>query len=583
MLSLRLRSGLGLCLTALAVPFAVARSVHANGLELLPGGTRSVARGGAVAARPEDPMAIIHNPAGLSFMPDDQFMINVDVPIHDMCVDLYGYYGWGVYREGEADFGDQLAVELDADGDPIVGATYATTPLPEVCNSGQVAPIPHMAWAGHITEALTLGLGMVAPTLVAGLQFGGEDGTVQTEFGGRPTPTRYQLIRQRVEFALAPSAAAAVRVLPWLSLGANLQVAMVRAKTRAIQNATTGTQPAQDWLVEVEAQDYFLPSVTFSAHARPLPALDLMASVRWVDSFDGSGEVVYETNTFQADNDAIGEPTPFANDPVGLGLIQVGLPWTATLGARYAGLLADVDSGAQERRWDPMDRELWDIELNVSYQLNERASENRVRAGEDVTVVVREVGGSGSSQTVTREDLARLSIDRHLQDSIAVRLGGSYSIVPRTLALHAGTFFESRGLDPAYATVESFAFARVGVGVGLMARLGNFDVTAAYGHIFQETIEVAPPPHQSATDFDPNDPTTGFDKRVGGSFAANGERIGGHELDDPDAPDPADADAVASFQQTPAAPSPARAERVVNAGKYTASFDVISIGASYHF
>ena len=73
-----------------------------------------------------------------------------------------------------------------------------------------------------------------------------------------------------------------------------------------------------------------------------------------------------------------------------------------------------------------------------------------------------------------------------------MRLVPERSALPRTLAVHAGTFYESRGVDPAYAHVESFAFARVGFGIGVMMRLGDFDVTAAYSHIFQETVEVAP-------------------------------------------------------------------------------------------
>jgi hypothetical protein len=120
-----------------------------------------------------------------------------------------------------------------------------------------------------------------------------------------------------------------------------------------------------------------------------------------------------------------------------------------------------------------------------------------------------------------------------------------------------------------------------------MVRLGDFDLTAAYSHIFQETIEVAPPPHEIAEDYnednEDDDPTRGFDKRVGGTLEADGSRTGGYILEDPDAPDPEDADGIASYRQSTATGGQARGERVVNAGKYTAAFDVISIGASYHF
>jgi len=39
---------------------------RASGLQLMPGGAKSVARGGAVAARPDDPMLLLNDPAGLA-------------------------------------------------------------------------------------------------------------------------------------------------------------------------------------------------------------------------------------------------------------------------------------------------------------------------------------------------------------------------------------------------------------------------------------------------------------------------------------------------------------------------------------
>jgi hypothetical protein len=139
-------------------------------------------------------------------------------------------------------------------------------------------------------------------------------------------------------------------------------------------------------------------------------------------------------------------------------------------------------------------------------------------------------------------------------------------------------------MDPAYASVDVFAFQRVGLGAGVMARVGDFDLVAAYGHIFQETLEVAPPPQQNAENGKTNDPTSGFDQRVGGSFTLAKTRVGGTVLSDPDAPSPANADAVARGQVSPVVRSKTDPpNRVINAGKYTAAFNIISVGAVYHF
>jgi hypothetical protein len=553
-----------------------AQGAAAGGLELLPPGARSVARGGAVAARPEDPMALLHNPAGLAFLSGSQAIIGVDAPLHHMCVTPYGYYGWGIYGAGSSEFGDPLAI--DNATMPTIGATYATTPLGEVCNSARVVPIPQLAVMTKITDDIAIGGGLVSPLVVAGLQYGGTDGTQQTRYGPRPTPTRYSLISQDADFALAPSIGGAYRLLPELSVGVNVQIAMLKANTNLIQNNFGGTQPSTDWLVKVKAQDFFTPSVTFAVHARPRPQWNLMGAFRWVDDFRGTGELTYETNTFH--RGATAGPVPFHNPPVKLSEVVVRLPWQLTMGVRYAGLIDDA--GCEPGPGDPMDREQWDVELNLGYSLAARASRTSASIGQDVTVITRTAGGNAGSNTVPLKDLSALDIDHHLKDSASVRLGGSYAVLPRKLALHAGGFFESRGVDPAYADIDAFAFQRIGLGFGLVVRVGNFDLQGGYGHIFSETLDVVPPPHQVVDDAVPGNPRSGFDKRVGGTIGSDGSRVGGVVLDDPRAP-PGNGDAVAAKTQQSAIVTRYQPNRVINAGVYTARFDIVSVGVVYHF
>jgi hypothetical protein len=372
-------------------------------------------------------------------------------------------------------------------------------------------------------------------------------------------------------------------VLPALSIGAMVQVAMLDATNRAVQNFVPGTQPGTDWLVDVDAHDYFLPAITVSAHAKPFAALDVMASFRWADDFNGSGQVTYTTNNFH-DPDAQSGPIPFKNAPVKLDEIKLGLPWTATAAVRYAGLLADAkpigdkDAGLG----DPMDRERWDVEVDASYNWNKRAGTSSAHAAEDVVLIFREAGRGGSVQTLERDKIEKLNVDRHLTDSIAVRAGGSFSIVPRTVAVEGGAFFETRGIDPAYLSIDSFALSRFGFGVGALIRVGDFDLMAAYGHIFQETLEIAPSEHEIAQMGKADDPTRGFDQRVGVDFTTD-EGDQGVVLRDPAAPTIAKADAVGRLQPSSVVTGTAFSERVINAGKYTAAFNIISVGAVYHF
>ncbi|HMI94360.1 MAG TPA: hypothetical protein VK509_23470, partial [Polyangiales bacterium] len=385
-------SSLGV-LCSLAV-LNVPAPARAGGLELLPGGTRSVARGGAVAARPEDAMGLLHNPAGLAFLSGDQMTFDLDFALGETCVDLYGYYGWGVYEDRGSDFPDPLTLKsTEENPEP-----YATTPLPKICNSGTQFPIPNIAWVGKLSEDFALGLGFVAPTVATGGRFGGRDGTIERDGRALPSPTRYAAIDQTFE-AFAPSVGAAYRIVPALSIGVNVTVLMLLAKSRVIQNGTTGTQPSQDWLVDLEAQDYFLPTITVSAHFRPMRGLDAMAGLRWVDDFDGHGKVVFETNTFQQSGDS--GAVPYRNDAVELPSVRIGLPWALTAGVRYSGQLADSGDDKEPHLGDPMDTELWDIEADGTYYLNERGSKTKVQAGGDIALVTRTVDGGGAAQAVS--------------------------------------------------------------------------------------------------------------------------------------------------------------------------------------
>jgi hypothetical protein len=113
--------------------------------------------------------------------------------------------------------------------------------------------------------------------------------------------------------------------------------------------------------------------------------------------------------------------------------------------------------------------------------------------------------------------------------------------------------------------------------MGLQLRFGSIDLSAAYAHIFSETLEVAPPPHQAREDAT-DDPQSGFDERVyRDGVLTDGPRR------DPAAPSAKNADAVASYQQPAVFESSDLPRRVVNAGKYTASFDVVSVAFAYRF
>ncbi|MBN1654509.1 MAG: hypothetical protein JXA30_12125 [Deltaproteobacteria bacterium] len=563
-------------ISIIAVVLSIALSVKAGGMELLPGGSKAAARGGASAARPDDPMTLLLNPAGMALIPGVQLLINTDIPFLDMCVDPYGYYGWGtVRRTGVSEFGDSGEVEYDDNGDPIIGATYATDPMDKLCNSAGVIPFPHVALVIPVIDGLSIGLGFVTSTMMTGIQWGGSDGTIKTEDGGRPTPTRYQLIRQKVAFGLDPTVGVAYRPLHWLQVGLSLQAYMADVESRVVQANDPTTSPHADMLVDLSADDYFLPALNFSIHATPITSLELMLGFRWMDDFNGSGRVVHTTNTYQEGNAT--EREPFKNEPIILDKVRVPFPWSMTFAIRYAELYRQRRTAKE--KWhterDPLYHELWDIELDVTYSFNKRSGTASIGfEKEDAEIIF--LNPEPESIPVNAATINQFNFDRHLKDTIAVRLGGSYSVFPRLASINTGVFFESRGVDPDYANIDLFAFQRIGIGVGILTSFGAFESITSYTHIFEEEVLVAPPEHDDYFNSSSRDATKGFDKRVGGSE--------GVVLEDPDAPSPSEADGVARLRQSALADrDPQRFGRVVNAGKYTGGYDIISLGLVYRF
>ncbi|MEY4578820.1 MAG: hypothetical protein RL701_3523 [Pseudomonadota bacterium] len=560
----------GLCLLGFCLLGSVAR---ADGEQMLPGGTQSAARGGASMARPVDNMTMLHNPAGLIELPGNQIMLQLDTAIDRVCVQPYGYYGWGVYltedKDGNTNNPDDHRSEF---GDP-ASTAYGSRHLDRMCNSGAISGLPQLAVSFHVTPDLSVGFGFVAGTQLGLAQWGGKDGTIQTENGARPTPTRYQSIYTEALFALNPTASVAYRVAPWLALGATLQAAMISANSYLVMAMRAGTSPASDAMAKLHATDLFVPTLIVSAQAKPSRYLRFAGAFNWSEGMNGSGEMTITTNTYH--KGAMGsELLPFQNDPVKLKDVRLAQPWTATLAARFAqprGLPNDT-LGVHDALVD----ELWDVEVDAALTGNRTGlPDNRVTVANDFTLEFRRADGTPQMPlTVSPEEISEIAVERHTLDVLTVRLGGSLNVLPGRLQLSLGGFFQTRGVEPSYASVDSFGFQRVGLGLGVLVRAGRFDLSASFAHIFSEALTIAPPQHEPRTSAN-GAPESGFDHRVyeDGKLSVQ-PRV---------EPAVGKADGVAKVTQAAVFESQDLNRRVVNAGRYTASFDVISIGAVYHF
>jgi long-chain fatty acid transport protein len=72
--------------------------VHTGGIEYAGAGAQALGRAGAVAARADDPMVLMYNPAGLVELRGSQLMMGANLAFMKACVDPIGYYGWGRVR-----------------------------------------------------------------------------------------------------------------------------------------------------------------------------------------------------------------------------------------------------------------------------------------------------------------------------------------------------------------------------------------------------------------------------------------------------------------------------------------------------
>ncbi|HEY2732555.1 MAG TPA: hypothetical protein VGI70_01150 [Polyangiales bacterium] len=550
----------------------IALRARADGEQLMPGGAQSVARGGANAARPSDVSTMLTNPAGLTDL-ESQALYDFDTAFNSICVHPYGYYGWGVYqpddRGGSASNPDAHRSQF---GDPTSSA-YGQRHLDTVCNSAGIAPLPQLAFALKLSDRFSAAFGLVAPVLISGEQFGGKDGTIAVDNGSasRPTPTRYELIRQQTRFALDPTIAVGFRALPWLSFGLTLQVEMASLDNYLAMALSAGTSPSDDLLAKMHVSDFFIPAVTFAAYAKPTRWLSLAGTFMWSDGFDGHGDLTMTTNTYHR-NGAGDELIPLQNDPVKLKRVRVPVPWTATLAARFSRPRSD-DAHA-----DYMTRDAWDVEADATFTANHQMGSNKVEIADNFSLEFRRANAAPQMPLmVSQSDLQQLNVERHVRSTVALRLGGSYNVLPGRVQVSAGGFFQTRGAAADYVSVTNFGLTRVGVGLGVTIRLGRVDLMAAYAHIFQETFDEAPPnpqPRTAATD----NPKSGFDQRIYQDGV-----LSDVPKTDPRAPAPRAADGVAASQQSAVFTSDAMRARVINAGSYVVSFNVLSIGLVHHF
>jgi long-subunit fatty acid transport protein len=589
---LTLRLGvLAICISAVAVPHALA-----GGIEYTGQGSQSLARGGAVTARAEDPMVLAHNPAGLVELRGSQFLFNINVALMDACVDPAGFYGWGVYEGGKpTQFKDpktgkveKIALgDIDTSGSTpkAVETDYYSDPYDTVCLDQTVVPVPQIAWTRRISEDWGIGFGIIFPAVQPSGRWGGRNGVIRGASGElRPAATRYMLLNSS-NLGIFPTLGVGYRISEMLRVGLAVEWGVIAANNFSMANLDGGTRPNLDILAHLKAQDWFVPAFTLSVHVVPIDAVDLVAAFRFQDDIDAAGDLDLTTGVF--------DPSlkPNANTDLIMTSLKQAMPWKLRGGIRYAERLAprpsgtgrdEADPASPDVIHDPLQDERWDAELDVEYQFNSRNQLQTLKYEKDQSID-NPTGGStvipypASFNPIT-------IVEKHWKDQISIRLGGTFNVVPGLFGVSAGAHYENRGVDPDFMQIDFWPLARVGLHTGVIVRAGeSIDFVLAYAHIFQETLVVAPPAHKTRQDVDaersePGNFSTHIDKTVGVPVARDG--TGQEVLEENPQGTP---DGTASLNQQVNRTGPGSPPYIINAGRYRSNFDVISVGANVHF
>ncbi|GAB5547483.1 MAG: hypothetical protein SangKO_072430 [Sandaracinaceae bacterium] len=463
---------------------------HAGGFEFAGPGTRALGRGGAFMARADDPMALGYNPAALAFLPGYQLQLGSHLIFYDACVNRSGGYD-------DTNVSDTSTFESQFGyGNPGDPTNWVNQPFPQVCRDTTPGPSPQLVFTMHPLPELGIGVGILTPAGVGSGQWGNPDGTVTVDGQTLPTPTRYGLVSQEL-LLFYPSIGIGFSPVEWFSFGVTFQWGIAIVDFVNHTSAGDGPEdPAQDVRTSLQAVDGFVPAVIVSAHFIPIDQLDITVMGRISDGVDAGATLDLTTGTYGTGmRDGF---TPFRTELPGTRL-QAGLPWQFGLSARYADRTERRYRDPEEagrvtgRVEDQMQNETFDIELDLVYTLNSPVKDFVVTPPSGATVGICEGPDdcADGTPTLTAGLPGQLPLPHGWNDQFSARLGGDWNVVPGTVALRAGTHFETSGINGRFQTQDVLPGMRFGLHLGATFRadlgFSVADFSIAYAHIFQFT------------------------------------------------------------------------------------------------
>lgn len=449
---------------------AFARVAHASNVTELPDmGSEQMGRGGAWVARASDPMATFLNPAGLAGQAT-RVTLQANAIIQHTCF-------------------TRVQSAIDQTVDPLVDPT--TKAYPRVCNDISPQLSPDLAMTLRLNDRIGLGFGVFAPNTSGTMQWPDFE-------SGQASPSRYLLSRAN-GVVVFPTIGIGAEIFDRVRVGAAVSWGMAKLKlaSAVVGLNQDGAGPDNDVRANVQVADYFVPGFTLGTIVGVTDSIDIGASYKFSDSIRARGDVGTAANYYTPSNakgdsskvaygDSIFEDcgTGSSTKVCGSGdnaSLRFAIPMEAKLGVRFH---KDRPSATAER--DPLKNELFDVELNVTWANNSAIDAIQIRFPDDGTGNgngIVPVSGTGGSLPPNADQV------KGFKDVFGVRLGGDLALLPDTLAVRAGAFFETNGQDNRYQHVDFVGTTRFGFGVGGTYRLRFGESSRAlefmlgYGHV----------------------------------------------------------------------------------------------------
>ncbi|NMC68762.1 MAG: hypothetical protein GYA57_01695 [Myxococcales bacterium] len=475
----------------LLLGLAAASPARGGGFEFGTNGAVANGRAGAFVARGDDPTSLYYNVATMGRMPPGTHLL-FDCVLAQRRLSFQ--------RAGEMDFAGANRFRVDG------------LPYPAVHDSAGPFPGPFFAVVTDLglDSDFELGLGVFGPAAIGRFEYPTQSWVVNHD-GERipiPAPQRYDALNADILFVW-PTLAVAWRITDDLAVGGAFQPGMLNIRFQQMSVAFgNGDDVVADIRANLDVWDWFVPGGMLGVWYRPWRYLELGLSVRAQDSIAAEGDIVTISNPYgvrdqePVASDAWTDYNTAGGEHPPTGKVSFNWPWIQVrTGLRFvwprdtpdvAGDALDPQLAAELGRLPPHVREWFDIELDVTYEMNSALDDFKIQIGGVVPM------GYDLPNLAVRPDLEHpensglLASPHRWQDTVAVRLGGDVNLLDGALSLHWGASWESATVPPEWTRVDFAYFETWAVAAGITVRLPwwGLRVTASHQHLFMADRDI---------------------------------------------------------------------------------------------